>query len=1185
MRSAQRQLDVSHSKVFFQRAVHITSTSVFFTPKEGESLDFQTVCSTPKAHRELLQRNGIIAKVILTVSSASSSLGDFKTRQGRLRIWWKVLLRSGLVQPDISSVTVPVSMDNVLWPIVDEKTFTARMNIAARSWGDESLRECPCIAPVLSVEHFLYKEQDIVGRLGVIWMPNYTCSLQQWSERELSRRYVAESTLYALINQMTIGLLALRGSRSSSSSYFLMKDILVATTNTEEGPTFVLNTLGFQEEEEKVEKRDKEDVFVTEKCNMSSILYPFLPPELVIDSNKSFRNAKYDVWALGMIVYNISSGVLQTGKRLSDISYRMINRNKELPFNHASLTPSDIMRRVRRDLQPGLYSNPFIHLVLFMLAQDPLTRPSLCRLDQMLQGFLRHQSIIRFPFAIGSFDLLRIRNPENVLIDPSKGIYITKAECVLCKRRRCNSNNRSGNKNSSHITNLPACAPMDHRPAVCSPLWSTDELLPGYIVTNHSHMTYLHPLVRKLEDKEKRRCIEDALKGQKIDRDSLLQLFGGFAVLQTSDRERLITRDVMVPIPSNVLSKRERDEVITTISFTAGLPWPSQCTSQLQQMGRIQRAVPALFSVRNVCWYAWILPGETFSLGENRWMPAVDGAFVFWFNENLTPSEQDRYFLLCSVQSLTLQARVDTTTLPDHAFQRGENENETLYFSHSESSFGHITPERRGGRNRRNKAAISNAARRRCTNISAIDVPEGNQLKEGAAIEKNSPWHFSSPAAEVSNMNKKKILNGSISRHCRPVKKNSPVLMDYIDVTCEEMHDPQINLHDGLNSPALVTVPVVEATLENREDEKEEEEKHFEMQKKIYEENLRINRELTELVEVTPTKFTSSVKKKEKSRLPGKNASENSIPYSSTAVSPPISKLSERRTATGMAVPTLDTFDMMISPQRKVQKSRLSPSKTPLRIFGRWYQSRCVDAPYQSLTFYIPETGEHGRLSHPVRVPDAMRYATHTPSNAVSMAFCGNDVPLLRRNHPHCTMLLPPADGSSIIPHHALVFYDEKHIVLGLLAFRFATTSYPNLSRGELLLPFRLHSPLPASLSLVSQLNAVYFTGNAEFEDSTRAGRCRLMDREKTTISTRTSGGAVAELLRNSSTAGVVESPCLSISAAVLTSYGDPRPKCTHDDDDALPACWLGFDAASQRLMLADVQREVWHPIRFTAEE
>ncbi|ORC91663.1 uncharacterized protein TM35_000052590 [Trypanosoma theileri] len=1169
MGSDQRQQDVSRSKVFFRRAVRISSTSVFFTPKEGESLDFQTVCSAPKAHRELLQKNGMIAKVMLSISS--SSLGDFSSHQSRLRIWWKVLLNNGLVQPDTSSVTVPVSMENELWPIVDETTFTARMNMAVQRLESEKFSECPFIVPVLSVEEFVYKEPDMMGTLGVIWMPNYTCNLRQWSESQLSKRYIPELTLCALINQMIIALLALKTSNNNfSSSYFFMEDILVAVTNSEEEPTFVLNILGFQEEE-----RHQQQIFLTQKSNMSNHLYPFLPPEVIINSSKPFGNTKYDIWALGMVVYRTASGCSQTSKRLFDISHRILNRIPELPLNHTSLTPSDIIRRVRRDLQPGPYSNPFIHLVIFMLAQDPLTRPTIRVLDQILQGILRHKPILRFPFAIGSFDLLRVLHPENVLIDPVKGLYIMSTECVLCKRRRSSSYGRSGSGSSSNMCSHPACGPNDHRPAVCSPLWSTDELLPGYIVTKCSQMTYLSPLVGKVEDKEKRRCIEAALREDNIDRDSLLQLFGGFAVLEANNKGTLTTREVMVPIPCNVLYKKEKKDVITTISFTAALPWPSQCTHQLQQEGRIQRAVPALFSIRNVYWYAWILPGETFLLGENKWMPAADGAFVFWFSENLTPTEQDRYFLVCSVQSLTLQAKVETTALPDHSFQRGEGYCKSPYHSPSESSFVKMISYHQDVRKRRN-----HAARRRCTNISIVNVPIGQQVKEAAAIEINSTGHLNSPSDGLSNINKENILNGSISLHCRLSKKSSPVRMNYIeDIGCKEMRDPQINLHDAIRSPSLATLGA--ATLENWKEEKEA--------NNIQNKNIMINQKPTELVEISPNGCAVSIGEKKQSQPSEETVAEETIPYrTAAAVSPLIPKASveEKEKAREIAEPTLNASDAISSPQPKIQKSRLLSTKTPLRIFGRWYEPQCVDADYQSLTFCIPETGEHGRLSQPVPVPVEMRGATHAPSTAVNMAFCANEVPIIRRNHPECTMALPPPGVSSMIPHHGLVFYDAKNKIVGLLAFRFATTSYPNLALGELLLPFRFHPHLIATSSLLGQLNPVYFTGNAVFEDSAHGSRCCLKDEEKTPTTTiMTSGGAAAELLRHSSTSGVARSLRLSITGAGLTSFGDPNPRCTHSDDDALPVSWLGFDPISQRLMLADVQQEVWHPIRFTAEE
>ncbi|KEG09836.1 hypothetical protein DQ04_04561040 [Trypanosoma grayi] len=1115
---------MSGPKVLLRRVLHISPTSVVFTPKDGESLDFQTVSQAPTAHRGLLQNNGIMAKVMLSLSPTVAE--GIRTREDRLRIWWSVLLGSGLIEADTTSVTVPATMSDRMWPIMDEDAFVKHMAIAEQQLKDEAVQECPFVVPVLSVHRFQQKDHGVKGTLGVIYMPHCRQDLQGWSEGQLAQHPVPEATLGTLLNHLVIGLLAVRSVSRICPPYLSMEDVLVGENGNGDGePTFMLNATEYQLRQ------------LPDRANRPLSAFPFLAPELVSQTSRSLSHPKYDVWALGMAVYQIACGMPSSFKSNLRLRRQGSECKIELPLNHCLTTPSDTARHVRRSLQPAEYSNPFIHLVLLMLGQDPFTRPTLRGLDRMLHDIFRHKPILRFPFAIGPFDLLRLPNPESVIINDLDRNYVISSYCILCKKKR----------------NKGVCRSGEHMLAACTPLWATDELLPGYPVTGRKQMTYLFPLAGNLDDKEKRRHIEAALWGEEVDTNALLQLLGGFAVTQVSRPTSIVTCEVLLPLPQKVLRKKETCNITTQLSFTAALSWPSQCTEQLQREGRIQRAVPALFGVRNVRWYSWILPGESLTLNGRSWVPAPDGAFVFWFNENLDPSEFDRYFLVCGVQSLTLQAKVACNVLPDRSFNGDTSDGDPLYNSHSDIASLNLTNEERENRSRLQRPANRNAAKRRNANVSDVSIPNAVELRDAAGDDKPVRRRGSNADSQTSK-NTTAPLTASPSRKRRAPKKGNPVRMDYVaDVSPQKLQECPTN------APKLPSQlpPIMSSTIAPGEE-------NLELQQQFYDKNMQINRKLSEMVEDRRSSLVVDAKNKQKqppSQVPRKD--------NDSTLTPP-----EKMPST-LAVP-IPEVETTMPPQSQPEDSRLASTRLAVKVFGRWYPPRWVDAAFQSLTFCIPDTGEHGRLSVPVKVTESLRLATHATEEAFAMAFCANAVPLMQRNHPHCALALPPREATSIIPHHALVFYDKKREVVGLLGLRFAIRSYPNIVLGEFPLSFKTLPPLPTTATLASQLGAMYFSGNAVIEDSPWSvkGLCERdgegLRHSLEATSNKTFGDSAST------------SQPLTISGMGLTCVGDPRPQSIKSDDDALPACWLGFDPATQMLMLADVHQELWHPLYFT---
>lgn len=161
----------------------------------------------------------------------------------------------------------------------------------------------------------------------------------------------------------------------------------------------------------------------------------------------------YVVWALGMIVYQIACGTpslsaqLKRWNKLRKENLRMlpvprlpqeesqqqtstdnppstwgdgplplpvsssssscVSGSVEFyPLNHPLMTPDGMVARVRRDLESGEYSPVLVHLLSLLLSGDAWTRPKLSTLSQMLPDLNRSVPVLRFPFALGSFDVL-----------------------------------------------------------------------------------------------------------------------------------------------------------------------------------------------------------------------------------------------------------------------------------------------------------------------------------------------------------------------------------------------------------------------------------------------------------------------------------------------------------------------------------------------------------------------------------------------------------------------------------------------------------------------------------------------------------------------------------------------------------------------------------------------------------
>lgn len=158
------------------------------------------------------------------------------------------------------------------------------------------------------------------------------------------------------------------------------------------------------------------------------------------------------VWALGMIIYHIACGTPSLSAQLERWTTCRKDRLSQLPlphlpgslpsptpfpcsssmwcesvsssissspsfsdallypFNHPLMTPDGVVAQIRRDLEPGQYSSLLVHLLCLLLSPDPMTRPRCHFLTELLLDVNRRMPVLRFPFALGSFDVLVLPN-------------------------------------------------------------------------------------------------------------------------------------------------------------------------------------------------------------------------------------------------------------------------------------------------------------------------------------------------------------------------------------------------------------------------------------------------------------------------------------------------------------------------------------------------------------------------------------------------------------------------------------------------------------------------------------------------------------------------------------------------------------------------------------------------------
>ncbi|KAG5501426.1 hypothetical protein JKF63_03239 [Porcisia hertigi] len=706
-------------------AVHnISERNIFFTPLEKDHLDLETVSTAPPSHRGVLQRNGLLAKMCVGVTFYEEQGVDDNDRSGlaehqklsRARqesLWRSALVYAGFLKKD-DGLVIPPELVERPWPVHTAPQYTKLMKEMRARQACSTANTSEFCVPILSIDEFPHQHMGVRVWLGVAWMPRYSHNLRQWATTFLhAKQPIPEASLMTCLHHMATGALVLRRATNTAGKIdatlsldFTLDKVLVHRASRQEedggetdldqvegGLTFVL-AAGVckwpqcESHEDKSGATSETARFCT--GGVVDYMHALKREQLMYRSPEDCwphvypthvnGGAKRDVWRLGIMLYLLASGVAATPNACiaspCGRHTRPAGARELAPLSAIESTPDSLWKRLRRDLECRAYSSAIVTVVTQLLSLDPMTRPSLTTVDCMLQDLQRLTPVRRFPFALGSYDLLRMPNPTDIELDPIARRYTLVGVCMLCKKPR---------------DSTPLCTKGgEHVPGASSPLWSDEELLPQLITTDTHYMTFLYPLCGSRDERQRRKQMALALQSSlgsgssalacegapPLDISVLFQVFGGFAVYKRVPERnekgqtfhRITMKEVLVLYPSQGLRRSEWALRKMTIDFSGGLPWPSSCTESLQASGRVSRNVPLAFTGahHDVEWFAWVLPGERFSLPNGgHWTAPRDGAFVFWFNSDLQPTDRDRYFALTSVRAATLPAKVPRTVMPD----------------------------------------------------------------------------------------------------------------------------------------------------------------------------------------------------------------------------------------------------------------------------------------------------------------------------------------------------------------------------------------------------------------------------------------------------------------------------------------------------------------------------------------
>lgn len=1271
--------------------LQVGASSVVFLPHEDTKLDLKTINSSPPTHRTALQQEGMAVKCFVGVSlvaspkrrgrSASSWGGASRVTAAapsliavgaESDLWkrealekencgnvWQLVLRSAKLIGGKGTDDSFVGEAAMSWPCLTEVGYKRRvMALKERQQSSEVNHSSFCV-PVLRVEEYVFKQTGCQVSLCAIWMPYYPQTIQQWArDYTMEGRIVPENHLIAALHHMTLGLLTLRKAVSAASPsssdakggtgraslciFSPTTENIVVFSNKEGGEPIFMVSMGVSSTRTASERYTEcvmdsrfiapEHCSATEREQESRVNGRLLPHD----------DPKQDVWAMGMMLYIMASGAAEDTVP-SPSSVKSGRRSADTPMNDPSMTPDLMWRRIRRSLENRGYSSIIAHVIAQLLSLDPLSRPSLATLDSLLVDLHRPTPIVRFPFALGSFDLLRLPDVELVEVNPGAWRYNSSDVCCVCRKERTDRK----------------CRTDEHAEGLASPSWNDDELLPELPANLSTYMTFGYPLQGSVEPSlQRRRLVAKGLQGSggmasaaasingsislfmgngTLDCSYLFQMFGGFILYERVPNrnskgkvyDKIEVRDVFVPFPVGGLRRGEQSLVSRRIHFGGALPWPSSCTAVLQQSGRITRQLPFSFtgSYHDVRWCAWILPGERFALRNGRtWTAPHDGAFAFWFDDNLSPTDRDRYFPLTSVRAMNLQTKVPRTTLPDQVFRQ-----------HIEAEEGHTNSamlSRVGSRNLLNRStttASSSALRRRSSqSFINVKLPRGseiaeerdstilvqcNSLPESPSRSRSLPSPIGSPAESPQQVSNRLPRRRRPSSHRLSIVAVKPMTPSKSSPGTRSLDRRPNGSHTSKQPEAQIqNPPFASAEVANG-----------------FHKDAPLRRSSTNTGAAYPDEKASTLPElkswggRQTAAEPqrnGKDAAENAVgsilnPAPAHGLTkhetPPIqqNRPFKRNGVNGNGNGTAAHLGKetgpgdnarydIVTPQGSLGRigratsrsllgsTRTSPQLPPLilnesaalstlNLYGTWLHPGNIDATFEALTFCISSTGEHGFLQPPIPVTNAVHHILKAPLGASYIAFMSNQIPLFQRNHPQ----MNSTALSRLLPHHGFACYTSDGTLLAVLSLRIAGKALPKVTLDEFKLNTRVLPAIKNTTDSARLYYASYLPQSLGDVKYILSQQHRASELPANPLNHNPFGLPGAPNMNG----GVVKTPegqTLTFSSArhlvgeftpVESSAGD-----FYDAADVLPACWVGFSAEEMALVFTDIEQTCWVP-------
>lgn len=1188
-----------------KNVVRISASSILFSSLKGEALDFKTVSSAPAAHRDVLQNNGLVAKICIGLFMKSDEPEKqqqaedfFYSPEGRLRLWSKCLMAGGLTIKE-GDVVVPPHLACESWPLLSTSAYDNRIEYYRARKASHAAEQSPFCAPIISLNEYCVLEKGIEARVCVVWMPQYNCDAISWAESIIkSGRWVSEHKLTTVVRHVVSGLTLLHN---------ILEENVTGRAIHHDSDVVDLKTDGLQQLR-LLSNLELEDVLVHEDNNEVTFLltvspfshpeklwnvsrdtqhqklqyYPFLAPEQVNAEKEAVLTSsavacKWAMWALGVMLYAIASGQPSLQAQV-----KRFNKHKgiELPFNHPQITPDQILSRIRRDLEPGNYSAGLSSLIALLLSLDAATRPGFLTIEEMMTDLNRPMPVYRFPFAIGSFDLIHLPEPQHVQLNMRARKYISDDICCVCHKQR----------------HMISCLYQNHAPAIASPSWRSDEPLPSIFLNNEVHASYLYPLLPPMEDHHARRLLHHSLipfargdavwtnsgatrgnsefimsqtsiQAGKDNLNTLFQICGGFAIFNRESVpqeegakavDRITMNAIIILYPRCGIQKSEAPWTPKQLHFTAALPWISQCTAALQRKGRILSPVPPIFGGvgSDAKYMAWLYPGEAFTLSDGRrWVPCKDGGFVFWFHDMLEPTDKDRFFALTSLRALTLSSRVPRTVLPEKIFRVDLGAECAAVYSRAPSERGIAAP---------------------CTNE---DVSFPNSIHV-------PPSAFSSPASVRQSKESNIGLRSGVRQRCANHPRRPPMRVSvFNDQMTGIDYSPRIVQASEAQPKELGTSSSLPPTASPKSVEKTPEKKPL------------TGRSCQSCPFTTPRGLNPESLVSSPS-YDGANGSPRSKTLPNDSKEPqgalkginPNQVLSLAKKADGIlfecSIEDTPVNSKFTVSDYSSQAAALQTSAISLRVFGCWYHPELFEVNAQGLTYYIPSTGEHGSCQTLVPIGENLKEALNPPLETTHVSFLSSDIPLLLVNH---AQIKTRFSDSFLLPHHGLAFFNAHFTLVAVLGLRCSVSETSVSGKHEFLITYR-NAGLVAGPC--ERFSAKYFSNSVEPLSVPINGpsgtTSRALRAQRRSAPTYVSAfvGKGDEKIGLSGAGPDNTHQCESApSTGREVKVGTPQPSSTQSgwgEGERLRMSWIGFDAEESALVFSDNMQGPWRVFRIT---